>query len=206
MRQPDVVAGNADCVGEGSHAPTTSVDTSVAALVSDLFVDHREKIYRYCYSRLGTREAAEDATSQTFVNALASLPRLRGAHHIHWLFTIAHNVTVDYLRTPRQDQLSSGAVAPEDPDPSPETVAILKEGRLAVREMLNTLPREQRMAVQLYVSGFSISETAELLRKSEGAVKMLRRRGLSKLREMVNRRQANSVANVRESTSARRSE
>ena len=181
----EVAAGDADCTGRSPRTfSTRSVDTSVAALIGDLFLDYGEKLYRYCYSRLGTHEAAEDATSQTFVNALASLPRFRGTHHARWLFAIAHNVTVDYLRARRPGQLPLDVITYEDPDPGPETVAVLQEDQLAIRQVLHTLPPQQRMAVQLYVAGFSVSETAEILRKSEGAVKMLRRRGLSKLREI----------------------
>src|SRR5262245_37720478 len=55
-------------------------------------------IYRYCYQRLGRREAAEDATSLVFVKALNALPTYRGGAFGGWLFAIAHNTVMDTLR------------------------------------------------------------------------------------------------------------
>ena len=58
-------------------------------------------VYRYCYRRLQDREAAEDATSQTFVNAYSGLRRLGDKPFRPWLFAIAHNVVVDIHRDRR---------------------------------------------------------------------------------------------------------
>ena len=43
-----------------------------------LYARYARPIYRFCYRRLGSHEAAEDATSQTFVKALAALDRYQG--------------------------------------------------------------------------------------------------------------------------------
>ena len=40
-----------------------------------LYQDYLPQVYRYCYRGLGSQEAAEDATSQIFTQALAALPR-----------------------------------------------------------------------------------------------------------------------------------
>src|SRR5579885_3182891 len=58
-------------------------------------------IYRYCFARLGNREAAEDATSAIFLKALAALPEYRDGGFAAWLFQIAHNVVVDLVRRQR---------------------------------------------------------------------------------------------------------
>lgn len=59
-----------------------------AALVADarsqpekfavLYERYLNQVYRYCYLRLGSREAAQDATSETFLKALAGIGRYRG--------------------------------------------------------------------------------------------------------------------------------
>ena len=47
------------------------------AAFSPLYEAYFDPVYRYCYHRLGSWEAAEDATSVIFTNALAALPRYR---------------------------------------------------------------------------------------------------------------------------------
>jgi hypothetical protein len=52
-----------------------------------LYARYLPPVYRYCYRRLGTSAAAEDATSEVFVKALAALPRFRAGSFRSWLFT-----------------------------------------------------------------------------------------------------------------------
>src|SRR6266508_1165199 len=68
-----------------------------------LYLRYVDPIYRYCYRRLGTTEAAADATSQTFAKALNGLPGCRETAFRSWLFAIAHNVLVDSFRAQPPD-------------------------------------------------------------------------------------------------------
>src|SRR5436853_428271 len=52
-------------------------------------------IYRYAYLRLRSVAAAEDATSQVFMNALQALPQFRDGLFIAWLYRIARNVVAN---------------------------------------------------------------------------------------------------------------
>src|SRR3954447_12702789 len=89
--------------------PTTGVDevSLVARAQEDrrafapLYVRYADPIYRYCFHRLGTRQAAEDATSLVFEKAIAKLPSFRQQSFRSWLFSIAHNVIVDNYRATR---------------------------------------------------------------------------------------------------------
>src|SRR5215210_9538086 len=49
------------------------------AAFAPLYQEYLSPIYRYCYRRLGSREAAEDATGLVFERALRALPTFRGA-------------------------------------------------------------------------------------------------------------------------------
>ena len=68
------------------------------AAFAPLYQEYLGPVYRYCYRRLGSREAAEDATSLVFERALRALPTFRGASFRAWLFTIAHNAVTDAYR------------------------------------------------------------------------------------------------------------
>src|SRR5215216_3517277 len=55
-------------------------------------------VYGYCLSQLGDPDAAEDASSQTFLKALAALPRYSESGQFRpWLFAIAHNAVLDAI-------------------------------------------------------------------------------------------------------------
>ncbi len=80
-----------------------------------LYRRHVSQVYRYCYCRLGNREAAEDATSAVFTKALIALPRYRGGSFRAWLFAIAQNVVVDDYRSRRPVQPLAAAADLVDP-------------------------------------------------------------------------------------------
>ena len=147
-----------------------------------LYARYLEPVYRFCYRRLGDQEAAEDATSQTFYNALAALPRFRGGSFRAWLFTIAHNATTDVLRRRRPQQPLAEAAEPADGDPTPEEAAVARDERRNLRALVSRLSEDQRQVIELRLAGFTGPEIADLLGRSPAAVKMLQFRALERLR------------------------
>src|SRR5687768_8511580 len=89
------------------------------------------EVYRYCYRRLGSKEEAEDATSQVFTKALAAIARLGDQPFRAWLFTIAHNVVADTHRARRRAvpaaDRDARAVDAIDPDLTPEAQLLAAE-------------------------------------------------------------------------------
>jgi RNA polymerase sigma-70 factor (ECF subfamily) len=152
---------------------------------ADLYHRHVSAIYRFCYRRLGTKEAAEDATAQVFANALAGLDRYRGGSFRGWLLAIAYHVVVDEARTTRLDVPLSAAAVSIDPDPGPEEVAIDGETSRTLRALLPQLPPEQRRVVELRLAGLSGVEIASALGRSHGTVRNLQHRTLVRLRALL---------------------
>src|SRR3954469_3935933 len=82
-------------------------------------------VYGYCLGQLGTPEAAEDAASQTFLEAIAALPGYRETSRFrHWLVVIAHNAVIDARRGQHRDDPLEAAAAIIDPAATPEDQAI----------------------------------------------------------------------------------
>ncbi len=167
-------------------APNDSVDAAlVAAARADpaafapLYACYLQPVYRYCYLRLGDRAAAEDATSEVFIKALAALRSYRDRSFRGWLFTIAHNVVTDTLRRRRPGLPLEAAGDPADADPTPEEAALAAEGQQA---LLDLLPDDQRAVVALRLAGLSGAEIARALGRSGGAVKSLQFRAMARLR------------------------
>lgn len=142
-------------------------------------------IYRYCYSRLGDREDAEDATSLIFSRALAALPTHRGASFRSWLFTIAHNVVINARRDASHTYPLTVVVEVADPGPRPEDLAEAAERRHSVSEALALLPNEQRRVVELRMAGLTGPEIAASLGRSHDSVRTMQRRALARLRTQL---------------------
>lgn len=185
--RPATVAG-----GPAEHDPGEVTEAEIVARVAcepeafaALYDRYVGPIYRYCLTHLGSREAAEDATSQVFANALAALPRYRERGNFGgWLFAIARNVITDQHR--QRAGIVVGADRDRtDPAPSPEDRALIDETRQELRALLAQLPANQRRAVELRLAGLTGVEVALVLGRSHRAVKMLQFRAIGKLRRLL---------------------
>ena len=74
--------------------------SATTAALTQLYEENFDRIYRYIVLKIGDRTEAEDMTQQVFLNALKSISsfKWKGMPFSAWLFRIAHNQIVDYLR------------------------------------------------------------------------------------------------------------
>jgi RNA polymerase sigma-70 factor (ECF subfamily) len=142
-------------------------------------------VFGYCYRRLGSREAAEDATSLIFTRALAALPSHRGSSFRGWLFGIAHHVVADSFRGMRRTLPLDVASAVWDPAQSPEGAALAGEAHRALAAALAELPAQQRQVVELRLAGLTSAEIGEALGCSRGAVDVAQHRAILHLRRLL---------------------
>lgn len=150
-----------------------------------LYARYAVPIYRYCYRRLGSHEAAEDATSQTFAQTLAALPRFRDGSFRGWLFAIAHNVVADAHRRHRPAVTLDDAPEPTDPTPTPEEGALAAEQTRSVQSLLSQLSEDQRCIVELRLADLTGPEIARVLGKRPEAVKSAQFRAYARLRRLL---------------------
>jgi RNA polymerase sigma-70 factor (ECF subfamily) len=146
---------------------------------------HHERVYGYCLRWLGTVDAAEDATAETFRRALTNLRAYRGGGFRSWLFAIAHNVASDESR--RQRATTSLDVELELPDHSsrPDDQAIRTVEIERIRHLLGALPQGQRDVISLRLAGLTPIEIARTLSVSRAAVDMAHHRAIVKLRDLL---------------------
>ncbi|HEU5432058.1 MAG TPA: sigma-70 family RNA polymerase sigma factor [Thermomicrobiales bacterium] len=159
-----------------------ATDRQAFALLYDRYVD---AVYRYAYSRLRDRIAAEDATSLVFLKALAALPAYRAGSFRAWLFAIVHNVLCDDRRAARGDRPLADGFDLEDRSPRPEDAAIAAEERRSVLRAVALLPEEQRRVVELRLAGLTGPEIARVLGRSHAAVRMTQSRAIGRLRRLL---------------------
>src|SRR6476660_2531779 len=65
---------------------------------NDLVRAYEQRVFNLCYRMLGEREAAADATQETFLSAYRALDRFRGGSFKAWVLRIAANACYDQLR------------------------------------------------------------------------------------------------------------
>ena len=84
-----------------------------------------DRIYRYCYYRLRSREEAEDVTQETFLRYFASDTYQDTGRTLQYLYTIARNLCIDErwrpLTQPLPEDLPPEGGDPLDEDPRPPT-------------------------------------------------------------------------------------
>jgi RNA polymerase sigma-70 factor (ECF subfamily) len=150
-----------------------------------LYARYAAPVYGYCYHRLGTRQAAEDATSVTFAKALTSLASYRGPSFRAWLFGIAHHVVADTLRARRPDASLDAAEAIIDASPSPEALALASEEGRQVLALLTHLPTEQQHIIELRLVGLTSAEIGQVLGLRRGTVDVAQFRAIGRLRTLL---------------------
>jgi RNA polymerase sigma-70 factor (ECF subfamily) len=150
-----------------------------------LYRRYLDPVHRYCYRRLGSREAAEDATSIVFTKALTSLPNYRAGSFRSWLFAIAHHVITDDLRARRVVADLDAATEVMDREPTPEELALAAEAEGGVVLLLAQLPVGQRRVVELRLAGLTGREVAAVLGCSLAAVKINQVRAYTRLRALL---------------------
>jgi RNA polymerase sigma-70 factor (ECF subfamily) len=143
-----------------------------------LYERYVQQIYGFCYLRLGSREAAEDATSEVFLKAMNGLAGYRGGVFAGWLYRIAQNVVTDAIRRGRHARLSLPLeAAGELADPA----QLLEETPLIVRSALMALPNIERAVLELQLAGWTSEQIGAALGKSASAVRMARARAIKQL-------------------------
>jgi RNA polymerase sigma-70 factor (ECF subfamily) len=156
------------------------------AALDRLLGELRPKLHRYCARMTGSVIDGEDVVQEALIKAIEALPDTGPiAHPEGWLFRIAHNAALDFLRRrARQDAARSD----EDPDMlvDPADVANDRQVATASLHMFMRLPVKQRSCVILMdVIGHSLDEIGEVIDGSIPAVKAALNRGRARLRELA---------------------
>ncbi|WP_229874566.1 sigma-70 family RNA polymerase sigma factor [Amycolatopsis deserti] len=170
-------------------------DTAAFGVLYDQYVD---VVYRYVYFRLSDRELAEDITSETFLRALRRISSVsyQGRDVGAWFVTIARNIVLDHLKSSRYklevvtdevaDSGTAPFAAPPGPDAGPEQQAVTSATRDALLSAIAGLGDDQRECIVLrFIQGLSLAETAQIMKRNEGAIKALQHRAVRKLAQLL---------------------
>jgi RNA polymerase sigma-70 factor (ECF subfamily) len=156
---------------------------------AQLYESHFDKIYRYVVIKIGNRTEAEDMTQQVFIKAYESIGsyQYQGFPFSAWLFRIAHNQIVDFIRKASKKptvQLDESLPIMGDSDPQGEVELKINIEQVVIAT--RQLTQAQREVISLrFAGGLSISEVAKAMGRSENAVKALQHSAILALRKVL---------------------
>ncbi|MBR6352873.1 MAG: sigma-70 family RNA polymerase sigma factor [Oscillospiraceae bacterium] len=149
----------------------------------DLVLEYEKNVYGITLRMTGNSEDAADMTQEAFIKAFNSLQSFRGDSKFSvWLYRIATNVCLDFLRSRNRKPTVSLSVEDDEGEESQLDIAdesqspelLLERGltRDAVRRGLDALSPEYRQILLLReIQGLSYEEISQVLSLEVGTVK-----------------------------------
>ncbi len=155
----------------------------------ELYDEFFDRVNRYLRCRVYNSWDADDLTTTVFLKALEKFDQYsRTSPFASWIFRIAHNTFVDFVRKNRElptenEDLLFGQET--DDTWQPEQQALSNEQVRLLGEMMDKLSTDQRDVLTLrYFADLKISQVAEVLGKTDSSVKMITHRGLQQLQKL----------------------
>ena len=170
-----------------SRGKTEAREYNESAL-SSLYEEYFDKIARYAYLRIGVKADAEDIAGEVFLRALKSLKSYKeqGIPMQAWLFRIARNLVVDYLR-----KMQKRKTVPIDNVQIENGIntAMVAERKIEFERVVRAmeqLTQEQKEVLGLrFFGGLTSKEASRMLNKSDGAVREMQRAAIQRLRNLL---------------------
>jgi RNA polymerase sigma-70 factor (ECF subfamily) len=161
-----------------------------AEAFGQLYDHYHGSVYRFLFYRTRSTSLAEDLTSETFLRALRGMSSFRwqGKDFGAWLMTIARNLCTDHFKAGRTrlEVTTEDMGLHDDTTEGPEKAVLAGLTNEVLLTGLRELSDEQRdCLIMRFLQGLSIAETAEVLGRSEGAVKQLQLRGVRNLAKLM---------------------
>jgi len=155
-----------------------------------LYDHYQGSVYRFLFYRTRSSTLAEDLTSETFFRALRNMQNFRwqGKDFGAWLMTIARNLATDHFKAGRTrlELTTEDMGVHDDATEGPEHSVLASLTNEILLKALTELPSEQKdCLIMRFLQGMSIAETADVLGRSEGAVKQLQLRGVRNLAKLM---------------------
>lgn len=181
--------------------------TSDGQLISDylegneralsILVDRYLKdVYNFAYRLTHNKQAAEDVAQESFIKAWKHIRRYRQDSDFKtWIFTIARNTAIDWLRQKKEIALSAFEneegenvllATLKDTKPLPDELIARAEDAAYVRALLSELNPEYREVLELrYSSNLTFEEIGNILKRPLHTVKSQHRRAIAILRRSI---------------------
>ena len=149
---------------------------------NELVIKYQGKIYNLVYKYVSNSETAKDLSQEIFIKAFRALPHFkRQSAFYSWLYRIAINLCIDFIRQQKRGQTlsfedlttgSNNEMVFNDVSPLPPDQLETKElGHIIGQAVQQLPPKQQRVFNLRYQDGLQLKEIAAQLDRSEGTIK-----------------------------------
>ena len=192
----DQVAGSASTAEPAAEVDTAAWELVAAAQQGDqaafgqLYDRYVDVVFRFILFRVGDRPLAEDLTSETFLRALRRISSVsyQGRDVGAWFVTIARNLVLDHVKSSRYrlEMTTADILDSSADDRGPEHEVVEEATATELMRCVAQLGRDQQECIMLrFMQGLSVSETAAVMGRNEGAVKALQHRAVRRLAQLL---------------------
>ena len=198
---PEPGAADQPAEGAGIEHAGPEVDTAAWDLVAaaqqgdqnafgQLYDRYVDVVFRFILFRVSDRPLAEDLTSETFLRALRRISSVsyQGRDVGAWFVTIARNLVLDHVKSSRYrlEMTTADILDSSADDRGPEHEVVEEATAAELMRCVAQLGRDQQECIMLrFMQGLSVSETAAVMGRNEGAVKALQHRAVRRLAQLL---------------------
>ncbi len=155
---------------------------------SELYKRNITRIYNYIFYRTGNPHEAEDLTARVFHRALMHIQRFKdtGVPFSAWLYRIAHNLVANWHRDNTRKQevaLDENEFYLHFSEQPESTIVNEQEVELLLKGIQRLTAERQQLIILKFVEKLSNADVAQIMGRSEGAIKSLYHRTLVSLRK-----------------------
>lgn len=151
-----------------------------------LYKDNLERVYRFIYYRVGgSKEKAEDLTSEVFMKALEHREKIdKERYPVAYLMTIARNKLKNYYRDRKIETDVDDLAHVLQGEDGRRVLEKISDGHVLM-EALAKISKESRQILELkHLEGFTFKEIATIVGKKSGAVRVQAHRAMQELKAL----------------------
>lgn len=163
---------------------------------SELLTRYKTRVYSYVLKMTGNRTASDDLFQEIFLKFAANVNKYRPEQKFSsWIFAVARNLVIDYLRKSKRTAMGSIDEGQEDrplletiksPEKTPEEIALLAEDKTTIEKAFEKLSEEQReVFLMKHYSKLSFREISEIMGLPIGTVLARMSRATARLRKYL---------------------
>jgi RNA polymerase sigma-70 factor, ECF subfamily len=163
------------------------MENDLRKLYSDIYDQNIEKLYRFVFLKVSSKEIAEDITSEVFTRGWNALQSKAIDNPRAFLYQVARNLIIDHYRLKGRAQVvSMDNEAIVDTGDTAHNTAIINADLAVIKNALPALNDDyQTVLIWHYIDDLPIPEISQIMGKSEGSVRVMLHRALSALKSQI---------------------
>jgi RNA polymerase sigma factor (sigma-70 family) len=153
----------------------------------DLYEMYMDEVYRYIYYRVSSEVDAEDLTELVFLKVWENLQTFEQKVSFRaWLLRFARNTVIDHYRTRKTHVALDEYVASASGHEQPEEKVRTQETAAKLMRAISKLSQLQQDVIILrFANGYSAMETAQILDRDVGTIRVLQHRALKSMQSFL---------------------